>query len=44
VFADSFTAFRSALADFVAGVRDDTVQSTRADLARIVQVIEAGMV
>lgn len=42
VFADSFTAFRAALQDFVDGMRAGDVRSDPAFVRRVVAVIEAG--
>ena len=42
VFKDTFNAFKNALADFVAGIRDRSVRSEKAYLQRLVEIIEQG--
>lgn len=41
-FADSFTAFRAALQDFVDGIRARDVRTAPAFVRRVVQVLQAG--
>jgi predicted dehydrogenase len=41
-FKDTFNAFKSALADFVEGIRSRTVRSERAFLQTLVDIIEKG--
>lgn len=43
VFTDSFSAFKSALVDFVEGIRTRTCRSPRAFNERVVSIIEAGL-
>lgn len=42
-FTDTFSSFRSALADFIKGVRDGTSRSPRKFNAAVVNIIEAGL-
>lgn len=43
VFTDSFSAFRSALLDFVEGINTRTVRSPRAYNEKIIKILEAGL-
>lgn len=41
-FADTFNAFKNALADFIAGIRSRSIRSERAFLETVVDIIEQG--